>query len=153
MAKHVHSLQYTLVSTITTTTTTLKVKRAYRDKCLKLHPDVSASACPEDFVRVTNAYNYLTDASRHNRYRWTTSHGGYGPARPPKQKFSPALVALIIALPLALGGIRAGLAYDRVLHSTHRVNGLLEPAVNPFLSPEEAKRLPVTKRKAAKPRE
>ena len=66
---------------------------------------------------------------------------------------APPSASAPVALPLALGGIRAGLAYDRVLHSTHRVNGLLEPAVNPFLSPEEAKRLPVTKRKAAKPRE
>ena len=121
------------------------MKRAYRDKCLKLHPDVNADARPEDFVRVTNAYNYLTDINRnqnasyaHHQHRYT----GSTLRRPPNQKFSPALVALIISLPLVLGGIRAGLYYDRFLENTYRVNGLLEPPVNEFLSREEARRLP-----------
>ena len=127
------------------------MKRAYRDKCLKLHPDVNTSGSPDDFVRVTNAYNYLTDIDRHRRARWTSSGGGahQGYARAARQaqtKFSPALVALIIALPLALGGVRAGLAYDRVSRDVHRPHGLLEPPVNPFLSPAEARRLPVKKR-------
>eukprot|EP00212_Chloropicon_laureae_P005562 CAMPEP_0197494758 /NCGR_PEP_ID=MMETSP1311-20131121/32025_1 /TAXON_ID=464262 /ORGANISM="Genus nov. species nov., Strain RCC856" /LENGTH=137 /DNA_ID=CAMNT_0043040195 /DNA_START=1 /DNA_END=416 /DNA_ORIENTATION=- len=58
--------------------------------------------------------------------------------------------ALIIALPLALGGVRAGMAYDRVAAHNYRTNGLLEPAVNPFLSAEEARRLPVKKRQHAR---
>jgi len=122
------------------------VKRAYRDKCLKLHPDVNADARPEDFVRVTNAYNYLTDISKNQNTSYANHQhryaGGNTLRRPPKQKFSPALVALIISLPLVLGGIRAGLYYDRFLENTYRVNGLLEPPVNEFLSREEARRLP-----------
>ena len=125
-----------------------EVKRAYRDKALEVHPDVNSSARPEDFVRVTNAYNYLTYADKHRKLRWSGAHQGYGGSYrpPPKQRFSPALVALIIALPLALGGIRAGLAYDRWLHSSNRLNGLLEPPVNPFLSRAEARRLPVKRK-------
>ncbi len=37
-------------------------------------------------------------------------------------------------------------AYDRVATHNYRTNGLLEPPVNPFLSAEEARRLPVKKR-------
>ena len=103
----------------------LQVKRAYRDKCLKVHPDVNANARPEDFVRITNAYNYLVEVDKSRRVSWTThqgagSHGyGYGNFssggggrhfRPKQQyRFSPGVIAIIIALPLALGGIRFGL--------------------------------------------
>uniref|UniRef100_A0A7S2YZS1 J domain-containing protein n=1 Tax=Chloropicon laureae TaxID=464258 RepID=A0A7S2YZS1_9CHLO len=136
-----------------------EVKRAYRDKCMKLHPDVNTSGktTTQDFVRVTNAYNYLTEVDRNQRLRWRSSsgeRGGFGsggqPYRHARPRFSKGVVALIIALPLALGGVRAGMAYDRVAAHNYRTNGLLEPAVNPFLSAEEARRLPVKKRQHAR---
>jgi len=66
-------------------------------------------------------------------------HGGSGARR-----INKGVLALIIAVPLLLGGIRAGFIYDEVRKV--RANGLLEPPVNPFLSAEEAKRLPVRKK-------
>ena len=90
----------------------MQVKRAYRDKCFELHPDTGGGR-PEDFVRVTNAYNYLREISR-NGYRqvhWTSAEQSFGAQhfRKAKPKFSAGVVALIIALPLALGGVRAGM--------------------------------------------
>ncbi len=94
---------------------------------MDLHPDVNTSgkSTTQDFVRVTNAYNYLTEVNRSQRLGWRASgeRGGFGGfggfgggggggrqygqhARP---RFSKGVVALIIALPLALGGVRAGM--------------------------------------------
>ena len=120
---------------------------------MKVHPDVNTSGRPEDFVRVTNAYNYLVEADKGRRVAWnSSSQAAYNAQqfRRAKQnyKFSPGVIAVIISLPLVLGGIRAGLAYDRVTQTASRPYGLLQPPVNPFLSPAEARALPVKKRKA-----
>ena len=55
------------------------IKKAYRSKALKLHPDVNKDQDAEvKFKEATEAYEVLSDASKRQRY----DNGGFDPGNP-----------------------------------------------------------------------
>ena len=130
------------------TATAEEIKLAYRSLCLKYHPDVAAGANKEKFIQATTAYEQLL-AARSWESHYEAGGRGYRGFGSHRRGFGKGFVAFIIAVPMVLGGVRAGMIYRRMTEESFRTNGLMEPPQNPFLSAEEARRLPVRKKASA----
>lgn len=124
-----------------------EVKRAFRVKCMEVHPDVNKNKGTEDFARLTTAYNNViaevgraTHPADRTTLRRRAAFGAAGAASV-GPKFSIAPVAILVSIPLCLYVVAK--IQGTKSEYNGRIHGMMNPPVNPFLSTEEARRLPV----------
>ncbi|KAK9846238.1 hypothetical protein WJX84_010921 [Apatococcus fuscideae] len=101
-----------------------EVKRAYRDKCLKHHPDLFPAfrrpAAERKFQEISQAYARLTKGhTGFNRKQSTRAYTAYKKASP----VTNATLAFVIAVPLALTGVWVATTSDKMKEQSWRKNG------------------------------
>eukprot|EP00755_Sulcionema_specki_P006254 Sspe_Gene.34963::Locus_16974_Transcript_1_1_Confidence_1.000_Length_2388::g.34963::m.34963/K03686/dnaJ; molecular chaperone DnaJ len=66
-----------------------EVKKAYREKAKKYHPDMNKGATTEDFGKITEAYNVLNDPQKRQAYDMSLGQGGASTAAGANAGFNP----------------------------------------------------------------